>query len=196
VTIYSNDQLIQKINSSEPDILKTILHKIVNKKKSEVFSQMVQDAVMGTNTSELSKQLCIIAPKVNVSYDDLLELSNSEIVDHALTIINIVLRPYGPYQTREILMLLSSEVGNIKCTNASNKLDTKKRKHVSMILRMAGFEMYSCWDKERRLSLKMWLPRSGYGSLTKEERVETFKTTMYGELQNAKVRAEETDKLI
>lgn len=182
MSIYTVDKLIEKVNSFDETQAKNVLKKILNKRHSASEYDNIAGAIMGIDEFGRPTYTCNITENKTVSYSLMEKLYKSPLVDFLEPMIKAALDFNGPYQTQEIMVMAATSAPRAYYMTAQG-IPKAEKVMAGYLLQMAGFEFTSQYDKIRRMPVKVWKSRYGWGNLTVEQRAKEVLVHMEAELQ-------------
>jgi hypothetical protein len=199
MSIYTSKQTIEKLNSIDSDTALKILKKMAFRNRAPIVLEEINGLMNKVDTLELKETLCSLDDVKYVPYRKLKAFSESPVMLHLNELVNIAMRPNGPFMSRDIVGMLEYET-NAKYYLHSNGINRLARDYIGYALILAGFEQASTYDKDRQTNLKKWRVRKDYKHLTKENKVLTIQKRLENELRNTenkiKVASERYDKML
>ena len=120
------------------------------------------------------------------------KLYQSPLMQFTEAMIRAALQADGPFQTREIMMLAALSVPKAYYMTAQGIPKTEKVM-AGYILQMAGFEFVSLYDKDRKMPVKVWKSKYGWGQMDAGTRAKEVMIHMQSELK--KVEAQKLEEL-
>jgi hypothetical protein len=189
MSIYTLDKLQDRVNQMDDGQAKGVIKKILSKRHSQSEFDSIASAIMGLDEYGRPSYVCNITDNKTISHSLMEKLYQSPLMDFTEAMISAALQPDGPFQTREIMMIAALSVPKAYYMTTKGIPKTEKVM-AGYILQMAGFEFLSIYDKDRKMPVKVWKSKYGWGQLDASTRAKEVMLHMENELKKI-----ETQKL-
>lgn len=189
MSIFTVDKLLERLAQMEDAQAKVVLKKILSKRHSQTEYDLIASAIMGLDEYGRPSYVCTISDNKTISYTLMEKLYHSPLMQFIEPMIKAAMQPDGPFQTREIMMLAALSVPKAYYMTPQGIPKTEKVM-AGYILQMAGFEFVSLYDKDRKMPVKVWKSKYGWGQLDANTRTKEVLLHMESELKKI-----ETQKL-
>ena len=170
MTIYSINQLMDRVANASPEDVRAIILRILKLRHSESMMVNLTRIIMNDESVPERSSFVQISPKRVVPRKELEKLTRSPMMDFTSALVEAAMSPTGePLQSRDIMMIAGSTVNRPFFITPEGISKTDKTL-AGYILVMAGFERKSVYNKQMRQPVKAWVIKQK--GLTLTQRVE------------------------
>lgn len=184
MSIYSINQLMDKVQKSSEEELRAMLSRILKLRLSETMQIHLARIIMDVEIIDGRKSHCMISQRRVIPYSQMKALNESPIMAHVDHIIAAALVDGGPFNTTDILMRAASVAGGKAFYITATGISKTHKMMAGYILTMAGFERRSHFNRETKQPIKAWKLKGGGPKLSVQQRAELVRSTIRQELNH------------
>lgn len=170
---YTEEDVIAKINEMEPAELRRKSIKVIRKHMPKHICEDIHGIFM-----EGISPVAQISEDRSIATREVKELHHSPMMEYADKIIEAALRPEGPFQTRELMLVVGALCDEPPFFMKGGIMSKKHKTQVGYILSMAGFERRSHFDKETKKPVKAWKSKAGLQWMSVTDRMSMVRSTI------------------
>jgi hypothetical protein len=168
--IRNNDSLIDAIDRLDGDNAKVVLKLFLAKTQRSALIRTALSNILLTEQKTDHTQLVQLTEEKIITKSKLQDVINSPMLTHLSDIIEATLRPDGPFQTRDILMIaaLNNKTHYLK----GHTIEKRDKVICGYILYLAGFKLRSTYSRNQGTTIKAWKSAEEYKSASIEDRIQ------------------------